>query len=179
MLTIILFVTIALFFSYLGCKRYRRERQAYQDDGSLGFYLILGPLVGAALGMTFAALIINPRLPRVSLVESRQVLASLRSNIDTGGTLVWGSGTVQGVRVYDVYLRVGAASVVPVRIRSGRVMIVEDATLKNEGIWTRIVSKNDRSSSLAPWSLFREDRTIDLDELRVPVGSVQHEFRAN
>lgn len=179
MLTIILFVTISLLVARWGYKRYWPKHPDFRDDGTLSLYLLLCPLVGAALAMAFAALVFNPRLPRVSMVESTRTLVAMRGGIDTRGTLVWGSGTVQGVHVFDVYVRVGGAAVVPVRIDSGRVMIVEDPNLRDEGIWTRRVSKNDRSSALAAWSLFKEDRTIDVDELRVPVGSVQHEFRVH
>ena len=58
-------------------------------------------------------------------------------------------------------------------------MIVEDFNLQNTGVWKQVVSVKDRGSWLAPWSLFKEDKRVVLDELRVPVGTVRHELRVN
>lgn len=181
MLTIILFVTIALLHANWRVRKFMRQvlGARYFDFPDLQLFFTLHVLGAAFLAMFFAVFVLNPILPRVRHLESSKTIVAMRGANETHGTVVWGNGTIAGRHVFTVYVDVGSGGVTPVRIDSGRVVIVEDASLHNTGVWNRTVSVNDRNSLLAPWSLFKEDRLILTDELRVPVGSVQHEFRAN
>lgn len=139
-----------------------------------GFFAgLLGYIVSSAL---------SDRIPRVRKVVKTFGLAAARSSDTVGGTIISGlfitTGNISGRRVYHIYRRNADGSLEPhTLVADGSVRIVEDPELNNTGIWNKVVMQCDPKHPFRRFVV--DENTGEIDELRVPVGTVTTKFELN
>lgn len=127
----------------------------------------------------FAALFNADRVPSKIVTDGPLTLVAVRSSDSVSGTFVWGTGTINGELVYNVYVKNADGSMTPYRIPGDNsVRIIEDPSLSNTGTWEQMVKVPDLSSEWARWTIFPSvrRRRVAGNVLKVPVGTVRQTF---
>jgi hypothetical protein len=170
-LVYLLVAAIAVLFAGNAMRNRKRESKAY-----------IGAVLGSAIACfvaLFAAIFIGGAVPDKTVTDGPWNLVAMRSSDAAAGTFVWGTGTIHGELVYNVYVKNADGSMTPYQIAGDRsVRIIEDPNLSNTGTWQQVVNVPDTSSTWARWTIFPEmnGRRVAGNVLKVPVGTVRQTF---
>lgn len=133
--------------------------------------------LGFVLGL-FVGMICGQMMPHIERVLGPATIVAMQGGNGVSGAFVLGTGNFDTFHHYTFYLKNENGSVSPQVLSADRsVQIFQDENLKETGTWQSIELICDPASSLRSWALC--DSRIIRQELRVPVGTVQHDFRAN
>lgn len=141
-------------------------------------FAILYVGIGGFIGL-LASMIFEANQPVVTRESGRFPLAAMRTTDGVTGIMVWGSGSIGSQSIYRVYLRNGDGSVSPYSIVANlNVRIIEDEKLEAEGTMITRQEVKDPSWEWANWTTDSGRLPPTTYELRVPKGTVKHEFKA-
>ena len=135
---------------------------------------IIALLVGFAIGNSRGS-----DLPTKTVVTNVKELAAFRSSDSISGSIFLGCGYIDGIMMYNMYVRNADGSMSPDRVEADpSIRIVEDKSLKNKGYWKVIEVHHDHSVPQAKWALNDDAVVSSYYEFDVPVGTVSQNFSA-
>lgn len=149
------------------------------DRGLLIALSVISGIIALLVGYSIA----NSResdLPTKTVVTNVKELAAFRSSDSISGSIFLGCGYVEGIMMYNMYVRNADGSMSPDHVEADpSIRLVEDKSLKNKGYWKVIEVRRDRSVPQAKWALADDDDVVSSSyEFDVPVGTVSQNFSA-
>ncbi len=140
----------------------------------------LGQFKGVYFGVLSGVLVamsVNSVLPRNEVVLRESVLVRSLNLKGEAGSFLYGTDNIGKEPTYRFSLLDGANGYGGEVPADSRVVILEDSALVNIGYWRTIVQQPDRESFLYKWALFTHGLdNLEVQEFRVPVGSVERNF---
>jgi hypothetical protein len=159
-------------------------KQVKQDrgrDSGNGIFVAL-TVVSGIIALLVGCGIADSRgddLPTKTVVSNVKELVAFHSENTVSGSIFLGCGYIDGMVMYNMYIRNSDGSMSPDRVDADpSIRIVEDKSLTNKGYWKTVEVRHDLSVPQAKWTLNADDVVSSHYEFDVPVGTVEHNFSA-